>query len=131
MAQASAGQGLQTRRVLVVEDEFFIADDIRTALDSAGAEVVGPVATCDEALALIHEQSGRIDLGVLDINLGGELCFPAAEVLARAGVPFIFTTGYQEAMLPPRFRHVTVWEKPFDPFSLVRSLPAVIARQEG
>lgn len=115
---------LAGRRVLVVEDEFFIADDMEAALRRAGAEVLGPVPTCAEALALGAAERGRIDIAVLDINLGGELCFPVADALAAAGVPFIFATGYEEAVLPERFRQVRRWEKPFDLSGLVRHLPA-------
>jgi hypothetical protein len=36
---------LQGRRVLVVEDEYFIAQDISNALLQVGAEIVGPAST--------------------------------------------------------------------------------------
>ena len=63
---AASEQSLSGRRVLVVEDEYFIAiaDDIARALGRLGAEVVGPVPDRDEALALLSSGE-RVDLAVL------------------------------------------------------------------
>src|SRR4051812_19908821 len=102
---------LQGRKILVVEDEYLIADDLRKALEDAGAEVLGPVPTVEDARALVEEQ-GTIDAGVLDINLRGEMIFPVADVLAARGVPFLFATGYEEWSLPERFANATRLEKP-------------------
>ena len=62
------------KRILVVEDEYLIADDLRTQLTAHGATVVGPVASVNEALALI--ESRAIDAAILDINLDAETTFP-------------------------------------------------------
>ena len=43
MIPPSEGSGpLTGRRVLVIEDEYFLADDIVQALTALGARVVGP-----------------------------------------------------------------------------------------
>jgi hypothetical protein len=34
---------LKGRRVLIVEDDYFMADELRAEFQQAGAEVVGPV----------------------------------------------------------------------------------------
>jgi len=117
-------------RVLVVEDEYFIADDIAHALSTLGAEVVGPVPTRADALACLGDSSGegRIDAAVLDINLRGETCFPVADALATRGVPFVFATGYDQEMVPGAYGHVPRWEKPFDPEALVRALPGLLRK---
>jgi hypothetical protein len=44
---------LKRRQILVVEDEYLLAEDLRFALDAAGAGVVGPAASVDEALELL------------------------------------------------------------------------------
>lgn len=111
---------LAGRRVLVVEDEYLLADDLAAALSRAGAEVVGPVATAQEAFALIV---GDVpSLAVLDIKLPGGVVFPVAEALAGRGVPFVFATGYAAASVPARFRAVPHWQKPFDAAALVAAL---------
>ena len=124
---AASEQGLSGRQVLVVEDEYFIADDIARALDRLGAEVVGPVPDRDEALALLSSGE-RIDLAVLDINLHGETVHPVADALQDRGVPFVFATGYDQSVVPDRHQDAPRWEKPFDPTVLVRALPRLIRR---
>jgi CheY-like chemotaxis protein len=76
----------------VVEDEFFLADDLKKALGSRGAEIVGPIGHAEEAL----EQVGRdgIDVAVIDVNLHGQATYEIADRLLRDGIPFIFATGY-------------------------------------
>ena len=45
-----AHQDLTARRFLIVEDEYFLADEAQRVLSEAGAEVLGPVATLDETI---------------------------------------------------------------------------------
>ena len=116
---------LQGCRVLVVEDEYFIADDLAAALVAAGAEVVGPAPTVDAALALLERQ--RVDCAVLDVNLRGQMAFPLADELRRWGVPFVFATGYDASVVPAQYRDVARWQKPFDIGDLMRALPAATA----
>ena len=120
-AQPQPSKLLSGQRVLVIEDEWFIAEDIRSAIENLGGEVVGPVAECDDALALIAE-SVSIDLAVIDINLQGQMCFPVADALAARGTPFVFATGYEPSAIPERFLSIRRWEKPFDQDALARSL---------
>ncbi|KMO44086.1 hypothetical protein VQ03_04835 [Methylobacterium tarhaniae] len=108
-------------RVLVVEDEYFIADDISRALTRHGVEVVGPVPTVQEARALLASQT--LDLAVLDINLRGELVYPLVAELTRRGVPMVFATGYDNAAIPPEHGSIPAWSKPFDYNVLAGMLP--------
>jgi CheY-like chemotaxis protein len=115
-------------RLLIVEDEYFIADDIARMLQEFGAEVVGPAANLKGALALLSSGE-RIDAAVLDVNLRGEMIFPVADVLQQRGIPFVFATGYDEAAVPSRYRDVPRWEKPFSFDSLVQALPTLMRRR--
>ena len=110
-------------RVLVVEDEYFIADDISRALIRHGAEVVGPVPTVQQAWALLDSQA--LDLAVLDINLRGELVYPLVAELSRRGVPMVFATGYDAAAIPADYGAIPSWSKPFDYSALAGVLPAL------
>lgn len=116
---------LTGHRVLVVEDEYFVADDINRALKKLGADVVGPFATCRQALDAFASGT-RFDAAILDINLRGEAIYPVADALRGAGVPFVFATGYDEASLPVPYRDIPRWEKPFDPGALVTALPRLV-----
>jgi CheY-like chemotaxis protein len=112
------------RRVLVVEDEYFIADDLVRALERRGAEVVGPASTLQQALELLSS-TAEISGAVLDVNLRGERVFPLADELMRRGVPFVFATGYDQGSLPDAYRQVPCWAKPYNDEGLVQALPAL------
>jgi DNA-binding response OmpR family regulator len=111
---------LRGRRVLVVEDEYFIADDLARTIEDAGAEVVGPASTSEAAFALLD--GPPIDLAVLDISLAGAVNFTLADELARRNVPFVFATGYDAEMIPARHANRIRWQKPFQVDELVRAL---------
>ncbi|GGK44294.1 response regulator [Salinarimonas ramus] len=117
--------GDERPRVLVVEDEYFIADDLAQALAAEGAEVIGPVGDPREALDLVANE--RIDRAVLDINLHGELVFDVARALQARDIPFVFATGYAANVVPSGLSHVPRWEKPFDAISLARWLATGVA----
>lgn len=102
---------LRNCRILVVEDEYMLADELCTELGDAGAIVLGPAGTVKDALDLILKLP-HIDGAVLDVSLRGEMAFPAADRLAERNVPFVFTTGYDGSAIPPRFQHVVRCEKP-------------------
>jgi CheY-like chemotaxis protein len=125
MMSAHPQPSLSGRRVLVVEDEFFLADDLVQAITQLGAEVLGPVPTRDEALDLLAT-AGPIDLAVLDINLEDEAVYPVADLLVARGVPFLFATGYSRALVPTQYQHVPRWEKPFDAQTLAQALPRLM-----
>lgn len=98
-------------RVLVVEDEYLLADELSRELVAAGAEVVGPAATVAAALRLLGEGTPP-HAAILDVNLGGEPVFPVADALLERGVPFVFCTGYDDWALPARHRGTPRCEKP-------------------
>ncbi len=104
---------VQGSRILVVEDEYFLAEDLRGALDRQGAEVLGPVPTVSEALELLSNGPAP-DLAILDINLQGETVYPQAEALSALGIPFVFATGHDAQALPQAYADVLRVEKPFD-----------------
>ena len=114
------GRNLAGRRVLVVEDEFFIADDLAKALSALGEEVVGPVPAVAEALRVVADE--RLDLAVLDINLRGVPVFPVADALRAKNVPFVFATGYADTAIPAAYASVPRWEKPYREDDLARAL---------
>lgn len=111
---------LAGRRLLVVEDEMLIAEELAERLNDAGAEIIGPIGWIDEAMA-VAEQSGRIDAAILDVNLRGETVFPLADAMVARGVPLLFVTGYDMASLPPRFAGMPCSGKPA-PVSAVADL---------
>ena len=106
-------------RILVVEDDFYIAADTERALRRAKAEVVGPVGKEDKALALIAWED--VTCALVDVNLGDGVQFVVADTLRDRGVPFMFVTGYDDVMIPERFGDVQRLRKPVDLRQVVRS----------
>lgn len=100
------------RNVLVVEDEYFLADETRRVLQSLGAVVVGPVAHVSDALDLLASET--VDAAILDVHLGDELVFPVAEKLEEADIPYVFATGYDPSIIPVHFGGFVLSAKPID-----------------
>jgi DNA-binding response OmpR family regulator len=113
-------------RVLVMEDNWLIAEAITDVLHDAGMSVVGPVADLSHGIDLAR--SAEIDGAVLDIQLVDGHCFAAATILRLRGVPFIFLSGYQSGnLVPPVFRAIPYLQKPQG----IQELPAAIERTFG
>jgi DNA-binding response OmpR family regulator len=117
MASLPHEPNLRGLRVLVVEDTFLVAQLIADQLEEAGCTIVGPAPRVERGLALAAEEP--LDGALLDINLGGELCFPIAEILLQRGVPIAFLTGYGEATLPAAYRQMPRLAKPFQLTELI------------
>ena len=117
---------LSDRRILVVEDEYFLADELDRALRAAGAVVLGPVPSVKAALDLLGGEATP-DAAVLDVNLGGEMAVPVADALAARGVPFVLTTGYDQTVLPERHAAARRLEKPVEAAVTLRELERLLA----
>ncbi|MHC4047679.1 response regulator [Bradyrhizobium sp. 23AC] len=119
---------LRGRRILVVEDEYFLADDIGKALRALGAEIAGPVGHIEDAVEMLHD-GGVLDAAVLDVNIRAKPVFPVARELRARQVPFVFTTGYERISIEPEFQDVPIWEKPIDIVAMVRNLASLVDGQ--
>lgn len=80
-------------RILLVEDEELIAVTVKDVLSSAGYDVVGVVATADDAVSLSQEL--RPDLVLMDVNLRGERdgVDAASEIVERLGIRSLFVSS--------------------------------------
>ena len=103
---------LSGRRILIVEDDYYLATDACQMLVDSGAEVVGPFGTADEATSELKASAG-IDSAVIDINLGHGPAFELARTLRAAEIPFLFATGYGVDVIPDDLGDVVRIEKPF------------------
>lgn len=109
------------RRILVVEDEYLIAWVLEQDLAEAGATVLGPVGSVPEALELVAREAA-VDGAILDVNVGGDQVYPVADALRARRVPFVLVTGYDERVIPARFRDAPRVEKPADTEVIARAL---------
>lgn len=115
----SALDQLKGKYVLVVEDEFLIAETTCLDLENAGAVVVGPVPTVARALSLL--QSRQVDAALLDIKLNEETSISIVNELQRRSIPYVFVSNINASELPPRFRDYLVG-KPADMLQIATSL---------
>ena len=110
-------------RVLLVEDNMLIALDAEDMLSDLGAAEVVTAASVGEALDAIEAQVP--DFALLDVNLGNETSVAVAERLSKAGVPFLFATGYGEKLSgPSSVQGAPVVSKPYTVDILRKTLAA-------
>lgn len=110
--------------ILVVEDEYLPAMALQGEFQELGAVVLGPVSNLHDAVVRIRSEP-LIDGAVLDINLSGKKAFPAADLLIERGNPFVFTTGYDDCVIPERFGNAPRLQKPVDITRIVLALADV------
>ncbi len=111
-------------KILIVEDDPFIAMDLEDTFLSKGYEILGPVATVSPGLALLREE--QPDVAILDYNLGRETSLPIAQFLNDNDIPFIFLTGQIERVVTDNdVADAQVVAKPFIPENLVNMVQAI------
>jgi two-component system cell cycle sensor histidine kinase/response regulator CckA len=124
--EKSAAADLAAGTVLLVEDDEAVRGLVRRTLHGSGYTVM-EAHDGEEALSILREQSGAIDVVVTDVNMpqmnGYELADRIADMQPRAGV--VIMSGFAEESLergaePPTRRRFL--EKPFTPVSLVRAV---------
>ena len=114
----SAHEGLL---VLVVEDEFLIAEEMVAVLEDAGHTVLGPAGSLSAAEAVLSHPP-KPDVAVLDANLRGETSAALAATMRTIGVPFCVCTGYRISDLQALFGDVVTLRKPIDPKKLLQTI---------
>jgi CheY-like chemotaxis protein len=102
----------ERRRILVVEDEPFVALQLQTDLEGEGHEVIGPASNLADGLELASNEG--LDAALIDIRLGGDTSATIADQLLARQIPFAFATGYSDSsMLPEHLHTVPRLRKPY------------------
>jgi CheY-like chemotaxis protein len=118
---------LRGLRVLIAEDNFLVSELMRQVLIDLECTVIGPV---DDVAGALHAIRGTndIDGALLDVQLGEDDIFPAANALALRGIPFVLTTGRANLIgLPALLANAPLLTKPFD----LRGLEDMMRRTFG
>jgi CheY-like chemotaxis protein len=115
--------------ILVLEDEYILADDAKRELLRAGAEVVGPFVSAAEALAAAERRKPHCAL--LDVDLGDGPDFEPARALKQRGVPLVFFTGYDMDVVPADLRKERFVEKPVFMAAIIDIIAAACGRTGG
>jgi DNA-binding response OmpR family regulator len=115
-----------SRKILVVEDDAFIAMELGERLADMGHAVLGPAHTIAEAEALIARE--RPDAALLDANLDGQSSVGLGVALVGQGVPIAFCTGYDRVKgAPPELASAPILVKPYSDAELKATLAKLVA----
>ena len=118
---------LNTARILLVEDSFFILVELESALLDAGAEAVCVCRTVREALSTLDAED--VSAAVLDIQLDRETSAAVARQLARQGIPFLFYTGQLDiAPVHTEWPECRVIAKPASRETIVAAVAGLLER---
>jgi DNA-binding NtrC family response regulator len=113
-------------RVLVVEDEPLVAEDLKALLAEAEGVPVGPASSVREARHLIKDRSA-IDAALLDVNLCDGPVTPVLEALSARGIPtVVYTGGSVPEDVRQRHPELVALAKPVLPARLIGELRKII-----
>jgi DNA-binding response OmpR family regulator len=116
------------RRVLIVEDELFIALLIEETVRLMGCRISSIADTISKANLELSKRN--YDVVLLDLNIGGEYSTELADRIIKAKRPLVFITGY-DYLVEPRHSHIPVLQKPFRPAQLNAILTQLLAPSQG
>jgi len=98
-ADSASGEdaGLDTIRIVIVEDDWFVSMEIEHIVETAGYDVVGVATSADEAVALATQR--QPDLILMDIRLRGDSdgVEAAIEINRRHGIRCLFCSAHNDS----------------------------------
>jgi CheY-like chemotaxis protein len=124
----SAIEDFQGLRVIVIEDDSLICLLFEDMLVDLGCKVVGTACDFKRATELAQGDES-VDVAILDVNIGGQLVFPVADILSRRGIPFLFATGMGAGGLPADWQGHCSVSKPMTMASLADALGRAVREQ--
>ncbi len=119
--------GLQ---VFVVEDELLVSMQLEDMLAEFGCVITGVASSVEQAMSMA-KTTEVIDAAVLDVNIGGQMIFPVADLLLKRDVPCIFSTGYATSELTERYPVCHTLSKPYAPEALAKVLANLASGAPG
>ena len=85
---------MRNLRILVVEDEWLIAEELKDQIEQLGQEVLGPAFSCAEALEILRQE--RPDQATVDTHLGSETCEAVLNELSAQSVSVLICSGHTQ-----------------------------------
>lgn len=112
-------------RILILEDDPFIASDLQTILEDKGHEVVGVFTSIADTYAHLADD---FDYALLDIDVVGGKSFGVATALAERDIPFAFVSASHPGDLPHSLREAAFIPKPFEERAILQSIDGTMSR---
>ena len=117
-------------RILIVEDEPIIAEDIRDLLVSENYQVIGVAHRGEDALDMLSIR--KPEFAILDINLKGQLSGidVAEHIHEQYKIPYLFLTSYDDEQTLREAQQCAPYGflvKPFQDRTLLASIKIAIA----
>jgi DNA-binding NtrC family response regulator len=106
-------------RVLIIEDDASITEQLTWFLADSGIGVAGTCATLPGAMMAVN---GEFAIALVDVNLGGNYSYPVMDKLSQRGIPFIVMTGYAPEEMPREYAASPSLMKPFEPSALLQMI---------
>jgi DNA-binding response OmpR family regulator len=106
-------------RILILEDDPFIALDLQAIVEGQGHEVVGAFDSWAEACE--HLGDG-FEFALLDVDVTDGKSFGLAGELMARRIPFAFVSASRQSELPAHLRNVAFIPKPFEESTILRSI---------
>jgi len=119
-------------RIVIVEDELLVAENIKESLLAKGYNVVGIFSSGEEAI--MEFPALNPDLILMDIRLSGTLDgIETATIIYRSlkRVPILFLTAYGEELVPGIESMSLAYElltKPYDKARMIESIAKLLKR---
>ena len=108
----------ESLRILVVEDDYFVANTLSREITASGNAVVGPFSDVHDAIHRV----GLVQAAILDVRVQDETSFIVADSLIHHEIPFVFLTGYDPEVIPSRFARRHIYAKPSHAAPLLHDL---------
>lgn len=120
-------------RVLIVEDERLVAEDLRDTLTQQGYDVAGLVATGEKAVDTVAEVDP--DVVLMDIHLAGAMdgISAAREIRNRHGTPVVYLTAFSNDQTLTRARETDAFGfvvKPFQDRAVIAAIEMALGKRE-
>jgi DNA-binding NarL/FixJ family response regulator len=112
-------------RLVIVEDELIVAEDLRLTLDRLGFQVVGTFNTGEKAIREVARLLPSLTL--MDIRLSSAVDgIEAARAIRNLGIRVVFFTAHTDEVTLARAREVASGFvfKPFTEIALVKAIDA-------
>lgn len=124
-AKSNRATGL---KILIAEDNFMVAMDIKQGIEKLGHDAIGPFSSVVESLAAIKKDAP--DFAFLDVELLDERSFMIAQRLDQISVPYAFVTARTDLVVEAGYKLSSVVVKPFRHQDLEDAIDRICAVNE-